>query len=96
MHQLRRSTHTPQSHAHTQESVEKLKAKLQEAADVYVKDKGTLSWTVLQDPKDKTKFALIERYEDGAAVKIHASNPVSLGSAYHAISLVSSFFADMP
>lgn len=33
------------------ENVDKLKAKFQEAADVYVKDKGTLSWTVLQDPK---------------------------------------------
>lgn len=37
--------------AWVQECVEKLKAKLIEAAGVYRKDKETLDWHVMQDPK---------------------------------------------
>jgi hypothetical protein len=35
--------------------VEKLKAKLTEAASVYRKDKETLDWHVMQDPKVELK-----------------------------------------
>jgi hypothetical protein len=34
-----------------QDSVDKLKAKLIEAASVYRKDKETIDWHVMQDPK---------------------------------------------
>lgn len=45
-----------------QESIEKLKAKLVEASQVYSKDKETLSWFVMQDVADKRKFTIVERY----------------------------------
>jgi quinol monooxygenase YgiN len=44
------------------ESIEKLKAKLVEASQVYSKDKETLSWFVMQDVADQRKFTIVERY----------------------------------
>lgn len=44
------------------ESIEKLKAKLVEASQVYSKDRETLSWFVMQDVGDKRKFTIVERY----------------------------------
>ncbi|KAK4047277.1 hypothetical protein OIO90_006238 [Microbotryomycetes sp. JL221] len=41
--------------------------KLVEFAEQYKKDKGTLAWFVMQDPKDARKFAIYERYEDKGA-----------------------------
>ncbi|KAM0787168.1 hypothetical protein ACM66B_006418 [Microbotryomycetes sp. NB124-2] len=50
-------------------------SRLVEFSERYKKDQGTLDWFVLQDPKDATKFAIYERYEDKGAIKTHAANP---------------------
>ncbi|KAM0787169.1 hypothetical protein ACM66B_006418 [Microbotryomycetes sp. NB124-2] len=42
-------------------------SRLVEFSERYKKDQGTLDWFVLQDPKDATKFAIYERYEDKGA-----------------------------
>ncbi|GHJ84681.1 hypothetical protein NliqN6_1083 [Naganishia liquefaciens] len=55
--------------------VQKLKDKLVEAAAVYRKDKETLDWHVMQDPKDDTKFAIVERYEQESSQQYHLNNP---------------------
>ncbi|KAF2438649.1 hypothetical protein P171DRAFT_423992 [Karstenula rhodostoma CBS 690.94] len=58
-----------------QESIEKLKAKLVEASQVYSKDKETLSWFVMQDVADKRKFTIVERYLKESSQKYHLENP---------------------
>ncbi|TIA81258.1 hypothetical protein E3P98_02197 [Wallemia ichthyophaga] len=45
------------------ETVEEVKGKLHEASRIYRNDKETIDWHVMQDPKDATKFAVVERYE---------------------------------
>ena len=45
------------------EDIEKLRAKLVEASQVYSKDKETLSWFVMQDHQDPRAFSIVERYE---------------------------------
>ena len=45
-----------------QEAIDKIKAKLVEASQVYSKDKETLAWHVMQDLKDPRKFCIVERY----------------------------------
>ncbi|KAJ9114645.1 hypothetical protein QFC22_005521 [Naganishia vaughanmartiniae] len=55
--------------------VQKLKDKLVEAAAVYKKDRETLDWYVMQDPKDETKFAIVERYEQESSQQYHLDNP---------------------
>ncbi|RSH91789.1 hypothetical protein EHS25_009159 [Saitozyma podzolica] len=57
------------------DAVEKIKAKLIEAAGVYRKDKETLDWHVMQDPKDETKFCIVERYEQESSQQYHLNNP---------------------
>lgn len=42
---------------------EKIRSKLIEASNVYVKDPETLSWFVMQDNADSTKWTIVERYE---------------------------------
>jgi quinol monooxygenase YgiN len=42
---------------------EKIRSKLVEASNVYVKDAGTLSWHVMQDHADPRKWTIVERYE---------------------------------
>jgi quinol monooxygenase YgiN len=46
----------------SKENIEKIKAKLVEASQVYSKDKETLDWHVMQDEKDPRKFCIVERY----------------------------------
>ncbi|KAJ9124946.1 hypothetical protein QFC24_002878, partial [Naganishia onofrii] len=58
-----------------QDCVQKLKDKLVEAAAVYKKDRETLDWYVMQDPKDETKFAIVERYEQESSQQYHLNNP---------------------
>ncbi|KAK7181294.1 hypothetical protein PSPO01_12588 [Paraphaeosphaeria sporulosa] len=58
-----------------EESIEKLKAKLVEASQVYSKDKETLSWFVMQDVADKRKFTIVERYLKESSQKYHLENP---------------------
>ncbi|RSH81199.1 uncharacterized protein EHS24_008636 [Apiotrichum porosum] len=57
------------------DTVDKLKAKLIEAAGVYRKDKETLDWHVMQDPKDATKFCIVERYLNEDSQQYHLGNP---------------------
>ena len=44
-------------------SIEKIKAKLIEAARVYRKDKETIDWLVMQDVHDPRAFTIVERFE---------------------------------
>ncbi|KGB76971.1 hypothetical protein I307_04104 [Cryptococcus deuterogattii 99/473] len=55
--------------------VEEIKAKLKEAAEIYRKDKETIDWHVMQDPKDETKFCIVERYEQESSQQYHLGNP---------------------
>ncbi|WVQ72652.1 hypothetical protein IAR50_002211 [Cryptococcus sp. DSM 104548] len=57
------------------EAVEEVKAKLKEASEIYRKDKETLDWYVMQDPKDQTKFCIVERYEQESSQQYHLNNP---------------------
>ncbi|OCF38175.1 hypothetical protein I316_00399 [Kwoniella heveanensis BCC8398] len=49
------------------EHVEEVKGKLIEAAEVYRKDQ--------EDPKDETKFCIVERYEKESSQQYHLNNP---------------------
>lgn len=42
---------------------DKIRAKLIEASSVYSKDAETISWFVMQDSADSTKWTIVERYE---------------------------------
>ena len=44
-------------------SIDKIKAKLVEAARVYRKDKETIDWLVMQDVHDPRAFTIVERFE---------------------------------
>ncbi len=44
-------------------SIEKVKNKLVEAAQIYRKDKETIQWEVMQDVTDPRAFTVVERYE---------------------------------
>ncbi|KAF2721347.1 hypothetical protein K431DRAFT_284952 [Polychaeton citri CBS 116435] len=57
------------------ESIKKLIAKLQEASQVYTKDKETLGWFVMQDHKEPTQFTIVERYAHESSQKYHLENP---------------------
>ncbi|PWN88466.1 hypothetical protein FA10DRAFT_288005 [Acaromyces ingoldii] len=52
-----------------------MKAKLQEAAAIYKKDRETVDWLVHQDVHDATKFAIVERFENEGSQKYHLENP---------------------
>lgn len=39
-------------------------------------DKETMAWLVHQDPKEPTKFAIVERFENEASQTYHLENPV--------------------
>lgn len=43
-------------------SIERLKAKLIEAARIYRKDKETIDWLVMQDVHDPRAFTIVERF----------------------------------
>ncbi|KAM3425613.1 hypothetical protein BST61_g7560 [Cercospora zeina] len=57
------------------ENISKLVAKLQEASQVYSKDKETLGWFVMQDHKDAQAFTIVERYANESSQKYHLENP---------------------
>ena len=44
-------------------SIDRIKAKLIEAARVYRKDKETVDWIVMQDVHDPRAFTIVERFE---------------------------------
>ncbi|PNS21584.1 hypothetical protein CAC42_943 [Sphaceloma murrayae] len=56
-------------------AVQKLHAKLIEAALVYNRDKGTIDWFVMQEEGNPKNFTVVERYESKDATKIHLENP---------------------
>ncbi|KAI9852040.1 MAG: hypothetical protein M1838_002009 [Thelocarpon superellum] len=56
-------------------SIASLKAKLVEASRVYVRDKETISWLVMQDHKDPRAFTIVERYEQASSLRYHVENP---------------------
>lgn len=49
------------------DSIERIKAKLIEAARVYRKDKETVDWIVMQDVHDPRAFTIVERFEQESA-----------------------------
>ncbi|KAI8938880.1 hypothetical protein NX059_004738 [Plenodomus lindquistii] len=58
-----------------QECIDKLKAKLVEASQVYSKDTETISWFVMQDFEEPRRFTIVERYEKESSQKYHLENP---------------------
>ncbi|CAK3944103.1 Hypothetical predicted protein [Lecanosticta acicola] len=57
------------------ENIQKLSAKLQEASQVYSKDKECLGWFVMQDHQDPRAFTIVERYAHESSQKYHLENP---------------------
>ncbi|CAL3966919.1 hypothetical protein PZA11_003380 [Diplocarpon coronariae] len=57
------------------DSVERIKAKLIEAARIYRKDKETIDWIVMQDVHDPRAFTIVERFENEGSQKYHLENP---------------------
>ncbi|WVF73050.1 hypothetical protein IAT40_007868 [Kwoniella sp. CBS 6097] len=57
------------------DKVEEVKAALSEASAIYINDKETLNWHVMQDTSDETKFIIVERYERPESTEIHFANP---------------------
>lgn len=46
------------------DSIDRIKAKLVEAARIYRKDKETIDWLVMQDVHDPRAFTIVERFEN--------------------------------
>jgi quinol monooxygenase YgiN len=57
------------------ESIEKIKRKLIEAARVYRQDKETVDWLVMQDVNAPRKFSIVERFAHESSQKYHLENP---------------------
>ncbi|KAF8864474.1 hypothetical protein BDZ45DRAFT_614166 [Acephala macrosclerotiorum] len=57
------------------DSIERIKAKLIEAARIYRKDKETIDWLVMQDVHDPRAFSIVERFENESSQKYHLENP---------------------
>ncbi|KAH8593291.1 hypothetical protein B0O99DRAFT_627731 [Bisporella sp. PMI_857] len=57
------------------ESIDRIKAKLIEAARIYRKDKETIDWLVMQDVNDPRAFSIVERFENESSQKYHLENP---------------------
>ena len=56
-------------------SIDRLKAKLIDASRVYIKDKETIDWFVMQSTQDPRSFTIVERYENEGSLKYHHENP---------------------
>ncbi|KAI9329929.1 hypothetical protein DFJ73DRAFT_631144 [Zopfochytrium polystomum] len=56
-------------------TIAKLKATLVAARDIYRKDKGTLTWLVMQDHTNPRAITAVQRYENEEALKTHLQNP---------------------
>ncbi|KAE8951741.1 hypothetical protein PR003_g7885 [Phytophthora rubi] len=54
---------------------EKIRNKLIEASQTYVKDAEVIGWHVMQDHVDTRKWTVVERYERQSSLKIHQANP---------------------
>ncbi|KAI9147153.1 Pre-mRNA-processing ATP-dependent RNA helicase PRP5 [Paramyrothecium foliicola] len=58
------------------DSIDRIKAKLIEASRVYVNDKETLNWFVMQDVHDPRAFTIVERFENEAVRVFPASRRI--------------------
>ncbi len=70
------------------DSIERIKAKLIEAARVYRKDKETVDWLVMQDVHDPRAFTIVERFENEsvslrAFTAVAAANIILQSQKYH-------------
>ena len=63
-------------------SVEKIKAKLIEAARVYRKDKETVDWIVMQDVHDPKAFSIVERFEKESVSRFTVIKYIARGSTW--------------
>ncbi|KAF7330953.1 Antibiotic biosynthesis monooxygenase [Mycena venus] len=52
-----------------------MKKLLIEASQIFLKDKGTIDWFVMQDAQDPTAWSIVERYEAESDLKAHHENP---------------------
>ncbi|KAI8820858.1 uncharacterized protein EV422DRAFT_530480 [Fimicolochytrium jonesii] len=57
------------------ENTADLSARLAIASQTYMRDAGTLSWTVHQSTSDLTAFMIVEMFADEAAKAVHEANP---------------------
>ncbi|EGZ29956.1 hypothetical protein PHYSODRAFT_466781 [Phytophthora sojae] len=66
-------------HLHAKEGKdveEKVRSKLIEASQTYMKDAEVIGWHVMQDHVDTRKWTIVERYErQSQSLKIHQANP---------------------
>lgn len=56
------------------DSIERIKAKLIEAARIYRKDKETVDWIVMQDVHDPRAFSIVERFESEGVSSSHQAS----------------------
>ncbi|PNH43910.1 hypothetical protein VD0004_g3650 [Verticillium dahliae] len=57
------------------DSIDRIKAKLIEASRVYVNDRETVNWFVMQDVHNPRAFTIVERFEQESSQKYHLENP---------------------
>ncbi|KAG7106727.1 hypothetical protein HYQ45_018367 [Verticillium longisporum] len=57
------------------DSIDRINAKLIEASRVYVNDRETVNWFVMQDVHDPRAFTIVERFEQESSQKYHLENP---------------------
>jgi hypothetical protein len=62
-------------------SIDKIKAKLIEAARVYRQDKETADWLVMQDVHDPRAFTIVERFEQESVRFVAPLSPFLTPSA---------------
>lgn len=72
------------------DSIERIKAKLIEAARVYRKDKETVDWLVMQDVHDPRAFTIVERFEnEGVSLSSSFFGDIVLANTANILSLQS-------
>ncbi|KAK1947369.1 hypothetical protein P3T76_001379 [Phytophthora citrophthora] len=65
-------------HIHAKEGKDvedKIRNKLIEASQTYMKDAEVIGWHVMQDHVDTRKWTIVERYERQSSLEIHVANP---------------------
>ncbi len=70
-------TLTVHLYAKDEPSIDRIKAKLIEAARIYRKDKETIDWLVMQDVHDPKAFTIVERFENESVSSLPAYYPVT-------------------
>lgn len=64
------------------DSIDRIKAKLIEAARVYRKDKETIDWLVMQDVHDPRAFTIVERFAEESVGTSLASSSKQRANVY--------------